>query len=72
MSENRLEQDVLYVHQICGRFCVRRYQQFCTLMAVSLRESRTVVREWECCSPIFVCVCVHSSQESFFFIIYLT
>ena len=28
---------------------VRRYQQFCTLMADSLRELRTAVREWECC-----------------------
>ena len=27
---------------------VRRYQQFCTLMADSLRELRTAVREWEC------------------------
>ena len=27
---------------------VRRYQQICTLMADSLRELRTAVREWEC------------------------
>ena len=27
---------------------VRRYQQFCTLMADSLCELRTAVREWEC------------------------
>ena len=26
---------------------VRRYQQFCTLMADSLRELRIAVREWE-------------------------
>ena len=35
MSENRLKQDVRilqFMHQICGTFCVRRYQQFCTLM----------------------------------------
>ena len=31
---------------------VRRYQQFCTLMADSLRELRTAVREWECCKEI--------------------
>ena len=37
------------LHQIFGTFCVRRYQQFCTPMADSLRESHTVVREWECC-----------------------
>ena len=28
---------------------VRRYQQICTLMADSLRELRSAVREWECC-----------------------
>ena len=35
MSENRLKQDVLilqFKHRICCTFCVRRYQQFCTLM----------------------------------------
>ena len=32
--------------------CVRRYQQFCTLVADSLRESRTAVREWECCTCV--------------------
>ena len=35
MSENWLKQDVRilhFMHQICGTFCVRRYQQFCTLM----------------------------------------
>ena len=31
---------------------VRRYQQFCTLMADSLRELRTAVCEWECCKSI--------------------
>ena len=36
------------LHQIYGTFCVRRYQQFCMLMADSLSESRTVVRKWEC------------------------
>ena len=52
MRENRLDQDNeccnLYVHQFCGMFCVRRYQQFSTFMADSLRESCTVVCEWEC------------------------
>ena len=36
MSENWLKQDVQilqFMHWICGMFCVRRYQQFCTLMA---------------------------------------
>ena len=28
---------------------VRRYQQFCMLMADSLHELRTAVREWEYC-----------------------
>ena len=35
MSENWLKQDVRilqFMHRICGTFCVRRYQQFCTLM----------------------------------------
>ena len=35
MSENWLKQDVQnlqFMHRICGTFCVRRYQQFCTLM----------------------------------------
>ena len=35
MSENRLKQDIRilqFMHQICGTFCVCRYQQFCTLM----------------------------------------
>ena len=27
----------------------RRYKLFCTHMADSLRDLRTVVREWECC-----------------------
>ena len=53
MSENRLSRTYascnLYVHQIFGTFYVRRYEQFCTLIADSLRESYTVVCEWECC-----------------------
>ena len=35
MSENWLKQDVRilqFMHRICGTFCVRKYQQFCTLM----------------------------------------
>ena len=38
----------------CTKFLVRvrRYQQFCTLMADSLRKLRTAVREWECCQPV--------------------
>ena len=35
MSENWLKQDVRilhFMHRICGTFCVRRYQQFYTLM----------------------------------------
>ena len=35
MSENWLKQDVRilqFMHRIRGTFCVRRYQQFCTLM----------------------------------------
>ena len=35
MSENWLKQDVRilqFMYQICGMFCVRRYQQFCMLM----------------------------------------
>ena len=50
MSENWLELDVRmlqFLHEPNLRY-VRRYQQFCMLMADSLRESRTVVREWEC------------------------
>ena len=31
---------------------VRRYQQFCTLMADSLRELPTAVCEWECCLAV--------------------
>ena len=45
------------MHQICGTFCVCRYQQFCTLMADSLCESRTAVREWECWQSKFVNCC---------------
>ena len=33
---------------------VRRYQQICTLMADSLRELRTAVHEWECCSFLYI------------------
>ena len=29
---------------------VRRYQHICTLVADSLRELHTAVREWECCT----------------------
>ena len=35
MSENGLKHDIRisqFMHRICGTFCVRRYQQFCTLM----------------------------------------
>ena len=35
LSENWLKQDVRilqFMHRICSTFCVRRYQQFCTLM----------------------------------------
>ena len=35
ISENWLKQDIRilqFMHRICGTFCVRRYQQFCTLM----------------------------------------
>ena len=35
MSENWLKQDIRilqFMHRICGTFCVRRYQQICTLM----------------------------------------
>ena len=37
MSENWLKQDVgllQFMHRICNTFCVRRYQQFCTLMVI--------------------------------------
>ena len=35
---------------------VRRYQQFCTLMADSLRDLCTAVREWECLNTE---LCIH-------------
>ena len=38
---------------------VRRYQQICTLMADSLRELRTAVREWECCCMISSADMIH-------------
>ena len=33
---------------------VRRYQQFCTLMADSLRELRTAVRDWNAAHPLLI------------------
>ena len=52
MSENWLKQEVRilqFMHRICGMFCVRRYQQLCTLMVngnAYNQNSLTAVTQW--------------------------
>ena len=73
MSENWLKQDLRilqFMHRICGTFCVRRYQQFSTLMVngnAYNQNSLIAVAQWVektdlIRSAVWSCSAVHAEK----------